>query len=214
MSASTMLSERAIADCRFKDMIWNDYCPTTDPDPRLPTDYLTVVHRELGVGGAGGKAVPPDPVLAENLLRARPETEHDPDALLALGLSLARQDRHEDALTTYNRAFNVYRRWGAKIETNVSASLIECRRYEEACVAARAALSVNVESSSAWSNLFYSLVKLGHRTELEKALHDLDTLVPGWTTMAAFVKRVTADVIVLLGRNDPLSKQLCQKFGG
>jgi tetratricopeptide (TPR) repeat protein len=172
---------------------------------------MEAAHKELGMDGA--RDTPPDPALAESLLLARPELAQDHEALLALGLAQARQDKHEAALATYAEAERVYRRWGARIAINRSASLIECERYAEARTLAREAIGLDPSAWAAWANLLFAIVKNGDRQGLESTLRDLDSMVPEWTTQTELTDRLLADVVVLRGRNDPISTAILKRIG-
>ena len=102
MTSMNSLSRNVIADRAYRDQVWKRHSPTAPPADRIPTSYMEAVHKQLGMQATNG--LPPDPGLAESMLRARPELAHDHEALLALGLALARQGKHDEALATYATA--------------------------------------------------------------------------------------------------------------
>jgi tetratricopeptide (TPR) repeat protein len=181
-----------------------DYCPIMEVRQRLSDET-----REA-VAGLLLEENPADAHDAQEILEADPATNDDPDALDLLGVALRSQGKFIAAKEVTERAMRLK---NARSLAQLAAIHFDLGEIDLAVKFAREAVSNNSQIPHAWINYLHGLAKQGATDQLQREWERLSVEFPTWRSNDTFVDQLTRDVVMVLGPQSPLARQLIEEIG-
>jgi tetratricopeptide (TPR) repeat protein len=206
MDFRTTAGEDALARAKRKraQRAQRDYCPIMEVRQRLSDDT-----RELVVGLLLEEN-PDDARDAEEILKADPATNDDPDALDLLGCALRSQEKFSAAKEVTERGMRLK---NSRSLAQLAAIHFDLGEVDRAVDLALEAVNNNARIPQAWINFLHGLAKQGNGIQLEQAWHRLNTEFPEWRSNPIFVNQLKRDVVMVLGPQSPQARQLIIEIG-
>jgi tetratricopeptide (TPR) repeat protein len=194
-------AEAALARARRKraQRVQRGYCPIMEVRQRLSDDT-----RELVVGLLLEEN-PEDSKDAEEILKADPATDDDPDALDLLGVALRSQGNFGAAKDVTQRSLLLKK---SRSLAQLAAIHFDLGEVDQATAVAEEAVNNNGRIPQAWINFLHGLAKQGNTIRLEQMWHRLAAEFPTWRSNATFVDQLKRDVVMVLGPENKLAQRI------
>lgn len=180
------------------------YCPIMEVRQRLSDETRDAVV------GLLLEENPADSRDAQVILEADPATNDDPDALDLLGVALRSQGQFSAAKDVTERAMRLK---NARSLAQLAAIHFDLGEIDLAVKFAREAVSNNPQIPQAWINYLHGLAKQENTDQLQREWERLGVEFPTWRSNETFVDQLTRDVVMVLGPQNPLARQLINEIG-
>ncbi|MBR1191463.1 hypothetical protein [Bradyrhizobium sp. AUGA SZCCT0160] len=180
------------------------YCPIMEVRQRLSDETRDAV------AGLLLEENPADAHDAQVILEADPATNDDPDALDLLGVSLRSQGKFIAAKEVTERAMRLK---NARSLAQLAAIHFDLGEIDLAVKLAREAVSNNSHIPQAWINYLHGLAKQANTDQLQREWERLGVEFPTWRSNVTFVDQLTRDVVMVLGPESPVARQLIKEIG-